>query len=208
MPVYQLDGITPVIHPDSFVHPSADIIGDVIIGARVYIGPSASIRGDMGRIIIENGSNVQDNCVLHGFPNQETVLEENSHIGHGAVIHGCRIGRNTLVGMNAVVMDLADIGAESIIGAHSFVKARSVFAPRSMIMGSPAVCTRQVRDDELAWKEKGTAMYQQLVTRCLTTLKEVTPLPKPEPNRPTLVFDTAPVPKKMQAESDAQFDDA
>ncbi|WP_428469837.1 transferase hexapeptide repeat family protein [Photobacterium minamisatsumaniensis] len=189
MPIYQLDGITPVIHPESFVHPSADIIGDVIISKNVYVGPQVAIRGDMGGIKIMDGSNIQDNCVIHGFPNRETVLEENSHIGHGAVIHGCHIEKNCLIGMNAVVMDLAVIGKESIVGAHSFIKAHSRFEARSMILGSPATVKRKVKDEELAWKERGTEMYHQLVSRCQNTMKEVIPLSYPEKNRPKMVFD-------------------
>lgn len=190
MPIYQLDGITPVIHPESFVHPSADIIGDVIIGQQVYVGPQAAIRGDMGRIVIQDGSNIQDGCVIHGFPNRETVLGVNSHIGHGAVIHGCTIEENCLIGMNAVVMDLAVIGKESIVGAHSFIKAHSQFEARSMILGSPAKFIRHVKDDELAWKERGTEMYHQLVYRCQQTLREVEPLRFEEKDRPKMVFET------------------
>ncbi|MGF1734021.1 transferase hexapeptide repeat family protein [Photobacterium satsumensis] len=195
MPIYQLDGITPVIHPESFVHPSADIIGDVIIGQQVYVGPQAAIRGDMGRIVIQDGSNIQDGCVIHGFPNRETVLGVYSHIGHGAVIHGCTIEENCLIGMNAVVMDLAVIGKESIVGAHSFIKAHSQFEARSMILGSPAKAKRKVTDDELAWKQRGTAMYHRLVSRCQQTLREVEPLRFEERNRPKMVFEVGHDPK-------------
>lgn len=195
MPIYQLDGITPVIHESSFVHPSADIIGDVIIGENVYVGPHASVRGDMGRIIINDGSNIQDSCVIHGFPNQDTLLENNSHIGHCAVIHGCHIKANSLIGMNSVIMDLAVIGEESIVAAHSFVKARSMFSTRSMIMGSPAKMTRLVTDEDLKWKERGTEMYQNLVVRNKNTLKEVEPLKAVEANRKTMTFEMSHHPK-------------
>jgi len=188
MPIYRLDGITPVIHPTSFVHPSADIIGDVIIGKNVYIGPQVSIRGDMGEIHIMDGSNVQDNCVVHGFPNHMTILEENSHIGHGAIIHGCHIKENCLIGMNAVVMDLSVVGKESIVGAHSFIKANSHFDARSLILGSPAKVKRLVTDDELTWKIQGTVMYHELVERCKNSLIETLPLPFPEENRATISF--------------------
>lgn len=195
MPCYQIDGLTPIVHPQSFIHPSADIIGDVIIGKNVYVGPQASIRGDFGRILIRDGSNIQDGCVIHGFPNHDTVLEEDSHIGHGAVIHGCHIRRNCLVGMNSVVMDLSEIGEESIIGAHSFIKAKSRFEPRSMILGSPAKFARRVTDDELEWKNRGTAMYHQLVGRCIEGLKPVEPLTDIESNRPVMTFDRLHRPK-------------
>src|SRR5690606_10213554 len=102
--VYAIDGITPVVHPTAYVHPSAVLIGDVIIGAGVYVGALASLRGDFGRIIMGAGSNVQDSCVIHGVPERDTIVEVDGHIGHAAVLHGCYIGRNALVGMNAVVM--------------------------------------------------------------------------------------------------------
>src|ERR1044072_8597375 len=136
--VYEIDGLRPVIHPTAYVHPTAVLIGDVIVGPRCYVGPLASLRGDFGRLILEEGCNVQDSCVMHGFPGSDTVVESDGHIGHGAVLHGCRIGRNALVGMNAVVMDNAVVGAESIIAAMSFVKANMEIPPRSMVMGTPA----------------------------------------------------------------------
>ncbi len=184
MPIYQFANVTPVVHPSAFVHPSAEIIGDVIIEADVYIGPLAVLRGDFGRLIVRKGTNVQDNCVMHGFPGKETILEKNVHVGHGAIIHGCHIEENCLIGMNAVVMDLARIGKESIIGANSFVKTKAQYEPRSMIMGSPAKFVREVTDEELRWKERGTHMYQQLAARCHSELKVVDPLTEVEPNRP------------------------
>ncbi|KJY82771.1 phenylacetic acid degradation protein PaaY [Vibrio galatheae] len=184
MPIYQFADVIPVIHPSAFVHPSAEIIGDVIIEANVYIGPNAVLRGDFGRLIVCHGANVQDNCVMHGFPGKETVLEQNVHVGHGAIIHGCHIDENCLIGMNAVVMDLARIGKESIIGANSFVKTNAHFEPRSMIMGSPARFIREVTADELLWKERGTSMYHKLSARCHRELKLVEPLTEVEANRP------------------------
>ncbi|MDH2435965.1 phenylacetic acid degradation protein PaaY [Pokkaliibacter sp. MBI-7] len=186
MPVYRLDGITPVIDPTAFVHPTAVLIGDVIIGPGCYVGPNASLRGDFGRLILEKGSNLQDNCVMHGFPDSDTVVEEDGHIGHGAVLHGCRIGRNALVGMNAVVMDAAHIGAESIVAAGSFVKAGFSCEPRSLVMGTPAVVKRTIGDDEVKWKSSTTAQYQQLTRRCLATLEECEPLEAVEADRPRL----------------------
>ncbi|MDF2154597.1 DapH/DapD/GlmU-related protein [Vibrio sp. CAU 1672] len=195
MPIYQFANLIPVVHPSAFIHPSAEIIGDVIIEQNVYIGPLAVLRGDFGRLIVKQGANVQDNCVMHGFPGKETILEANVHVGHGAIIHGCYVGENTLVGMNAVVMDLARIGKESIIGANSFVKTRSDYPPRSMILGSPARRTRDVTDDELRWKENGTAMYQRLAERCHSELKLVEPLCEVEPGRPQVSWEKPHVPK-------------
>jgi phenylacetic acid degradation protein len=189
--VYQINGITPVVHPTAYVHPSAVLIGDVIVGPRCYIGPLAALRGDFGRLILEEGANLQDTCVMHGFPGADTVVEVDGHIGHGAVLHGCRIGRNALVGMNSVVMDNAVIGAESIVAAMSFVRAGMEVPPRSMVMGSPAKVTRAVRDDEIAWKTGGTAQYQELAVRAMNTMREVDALAEPEPDRQRMAWDTA-----------------
>lgn len=188
MPFYQIDGLTPVVSPDSFVHPTAVIIGDVIIGKNVYIGPNASLRGDFGRLIIKDGANVQDNCVMHGFPQFDTIIEEDGHIGHGAILHGCHIKRNALVGMNSVIMDGAVIGENSIVGACAFVKAEAIFADNMLIVGTPAKALRALSEQEIAWKSSGTADYQHLVIRCKQSLHEVEPLTQEEPNRPKLVF--------------------
>ncbi|MBT6095480.1 MAG: phenylacetic acid degradation protein PaaY [Rhodospirillaceae bacterium] len=182
--IYELDGIVPAIDPSAFVHPDAVVIGDVIIGAGCYIAPGAVLRGDFGRITIHAGANVQDNCVMHGFPGTGTLIEEDGHIGHGAVIHGAVIGRNALVGMNAVVNDEAVIGAESVVAAMAFVKAGDEFPARSLIVGIPAKRIRDVSDEDVAWKSDGTRDYQELARRCHASLKPATPLEAPEPNRP------------------------
>lgn len=186
MQVYSIDGITPVVDPSAYVHPSAILIGDVIIGPKCYVGPAASLRGDFGRLILEEGANVQDTCVLHGFPGTDTVVAKDGHIGHGAVLHGCQIGRNVLVGMNAVIMDGAVIGEESIVAACSFVKAAFTCESRSLVVGSPAKVLRKVEDKEIAWKSAGTAQYQDLTNRCLTTMEQVAPLTQVEADRPRI----------------------
>lgn len=188
--VYEINGLTPVVHPSAYVHPSAVLIGDVIIGPRCYIGPLASIRGDFGRLILEEGANLQDTCVMHGFPGCDTVVEVDGHIGHGAVLHGCRIGRNALIGMNSVVMDNAIIGAESILAAMSFVKAGMIVAPRSMVVGSPARVLRPVSDAEIEWKNAGTRQYQELALRSMLTMREVDPLVEVEADRPRISWDS------------------
>jgi phenylacetic acid degradation protein/carnitine operon protein CaiE len=160
--IYSYKGIKPVIHPTAYVHPQATVTGNVVIGKDVYIGPGAAIRGDFGRIIIEDGCNVQENCTIHMFPGVTVYLREGAHIGHGAIIHGAEIGRNCLVGMNAVVMDDVVIGDESIVGALAFVKAKELIPPRSVVAGNPAKVVKTVSDDMLQWKTEGTAIYQQL----------------------------------------------
>lgn len=197
MPVYQIDGLTPVVAQDSFVHPTAVLIGDVIIGHRVWIGPNATLRGDFGRIIVNDGANIQDNCVMHGFPENDTLVEEDGHIGHGAILHGCHIGKNALVGMNAVVMDGARIGDNCIVGAAAFVKAQAEFDDNTLIIGSPAKAVRTLREEEISWKRQGTAQYQALVLRCQQTMQQVEPLREIEPNRRKLSFENGLVTKKQ-----------
>lgn len=187
--VYSLQGVTPVIDPSAFVHPTAVLIGDVIIGPRCYVGPLACLRGDFGRLIMEEGANLQDTCVVHGFPGSDTVIGVDGHIGHGAVIHGARIERNALVGMNAVVMDGAVIGESSIVAAMSFVKTGMIVPPKSLVMGMPAKVARTLSDEEIAWKHRGTVEYQQLAVRCMQEMKEVEALTAVEPNRQRLRLD-------------------
>jgi phenylacetic acid degradation protein len=169
--VYSISGIIPVIDPSAFVHPTAVLIGDVIVGPRCYIGPCSCLRGDFGRLILEAGSNLQDTCVMHSFPGGDTIVEADGHIGHGAILHGCRIGRNTLVGMNAVVMDEAVIGESSIVAALAYVKAGTTIPPRSLVVGIPGKVVRELTDDEIAWKTEGTALYQALAQRSMETMK-------------------------------------
>ena len=189
--VYAIEGVVPVVHPSAYVHPTAVLIGDVIIGPRCYVGPLACMRGDFGRLIMEEGTNLQDTCVVHGFPGSDTVIEVDGHIGHGAVIHGARIGRNALIGMNSVVMDNAVIGESSIVAAMSFVKAGMVVPPKSLVMGMPAKIARTLSDDEIAWKHRGTVEYQQLAIRCMQSMQEVEPLTEVEPLRQRLPLDDA-----------------
>ena len=183
--IYKFKGYIPVVHESSFVHPLAAVTGNVIIGKDCYIGPGAAIRGDWGEIILEDGVNVQENCTVHMFPGKSIVLKESAHIGHGAIIHGATIGRNVLVGMNTVIMDVAEIGDESIIGAMAFVKAKTIIPNRSLVVGNPAKVIKQVSDEMIAWKTKGTQLYQQLPADCHETLREVEPLREIPKNRPT-----------------------
>ena len=174
--IYSFQGYIPVVHESSFVHPLAAVTGNVIIGKNCYIGPGAAIRGDWGQIILEDGVNVQENCTVHMFPGKSITLKESAHVGHGAIIHGANLGRNCLIGMNSVVMDDAEIGDESIVGAMAFVKAETKIPPRSLVVGNPAKVIKQVSDEMIEWKTKGTQLYQQLPQDCHESLKEVKPL--------------------------------
>lgn len=181
--VFEIDGICPVIDPSAYVHPTAVLIGDVIVGPHCYVGPAACLRGDFGRLILQEGSNLQDTCVMHGFPNTDTVVEVDGHIGHGAVIHGCRIGRNAMVGMNAVVMDNAVIGESSIVAAMAFVKANIEIPARSLVAGIPAKVIRELSDEEIAWKHEGTVTYQELAIRSHNSMRPATALTEVESDR-------------------------
>lgn len=184
--VYSINGVTPVVDPTAFVHPSAVLIGDVIIGANCYVGPCASLRGDFGRIELRAGANLQDVCVMHGFPGTDTIVEEDGHIGHGAILHGCIVRRNALVGMNAVVNDNAEIGESAIVAAMAFVKARMVVPPRMLAAGIPARVVRELTDQEMAWKVDGTRGYQHLAQRSRETMLRTRPLAAVEADRKRL----------------------
>lgn len=182
--IYEFQGFKPVIKESAYIHETAVIIGNVIIGEKVYVGPGAVIRGDWGQIIIEDGCNVQENCVVHMFPGVSIRLEEGAHIGHGAIIHGANLGKNVLIGMNAVVMDRSRVGAGSIVGALSFIKADTEIPERSLVVGNPAKVIKQVSDSMLDWKSKGTELYQELPGELYSSLKKCDPLREIEPNRP------------------------
>jgi len=183
LPAYAIGGITPVVDRAAFVHTTAVLIGDVIIGAGCYVGPAACLRGDFGHIEVRAGANIQDTCVLHGFPGVGTIVEEDGHIGHGVVLHGCIVRRNALVGMNAVINDNAEIGESAIVAAMAFVKAKMIVPPRTLVAGIPARIVRELSDTELAWKVEGTDSYKELARRSLSTMRATAPLAAPEPGR-------------------------
>jgi len=174
--IYQFKNMIPVVDPSSFVHPLATVTGNVIIGKNVYVGPGASLRGDWGQIIIEDGCNIQENCTVHMFPGVTVLLKAGAHIGHGAIIHGAVIGKNCLVGMNAVIMDNVQLGDECIVGALSFIKADSIFENRSLIVGNPAKKIKEVSDEMITWKTEGTKLYQQLPSDMHESWKPCEPL--------------------------------
>lgn len=181
--IYTFQGTTPVVHETAFVHPLAAVTGNVVIGRDCYIGPGAALRGDWGGIVLEDGCNVQENCTIHMFPGVTVLLEAGAHIGHGAIIHGARIGRNALIGMNAVVMDGVVVGAGSIVGALTFVPEDFMVPDRKVAVGNPARIVKDVSDEMLAWKTKGTALYQALPAQLHQTLREAEPLREAPPGR-------------------------
>ena len=182
---YSYKGFVPVVHPTAFVHPQAVVTGNVVIGKDVYIGPGAALRGDWGGIVIEDGCNVQENCTIHMFPGVTVLLQAGAHIGHGAIIHGATIGRNCLVGMNAVIMDNVSLGDESIVGALAFVKEGEQIPARSLVVGNPAKIIKQVSDEMIGWKTKGTALYQSLPADMYAHAQPCEPLTAIPANRPS-----------------------
>ena len=184
--VFKFGKHCPVIHKSSYVHKTACVLGNVTIGKNVYVGPGAAIRGDWGEIIIEDGCNVQENCVIHMFPGVTVRLKKSAHIGHGAIIHGAVIGKNSLIGMNAVIMDNAIVGDECIVGALCFVPAEMKIPKRKVVVGNPAKIIKEVSDEMLEWKSTGTLLYQQLPQQLYETLEECKPLrnsPKRKPKQ-------------------------
>ena len=181
--VYSIDGITPVVDPSAYVHPSAVLIGDVIVAARVYIGPCACLRGDFGRIVVEEGANIQDSCLVHGFPGKDTVVGAEATVGHGAVLHGCVVRRGALVGMNAVVNDNAEVAEDAVVAALAFVKAEQKVPPRSLVAGIPARVLRSLSEQELRWKNDNMLLYQDLARRSAASMREVEALTAVEPDR-------------------------
>jgi len=181
--VYAIDGIVPVVDPSAFVHPSAVLIGDVIVGPRAYIGPAACLRGDFGRIVVEEGANIQDTCMLHGFPGKDTVVGAEVTVGHGAVLHGCVVRRGALVGMNCVVNDNAEVGEDAVVAALAFVKAEARIPARSLAAGIPAKVLRELSAQEIQWKKDNMLLYQKLAERSAGTMREVEALTAPEPGR-------------------------
>jgi phenylacetic acid degradation protein len=181
--VYSIDGITPVVDPSAYVHPSAVLIGDVIVAARAYIGPCACLRGDFGRIVVEEGANIQDSCLVHGFPGKDTVVGQEVTVGHGAVLHGCVVRRGALVGMNAVVNDNAEVAEDAVVAALAFVKAEQKIPPRSLVVGIPARVLRTLSEQELRWKKDNMLLYQDLARRSAASMQEVEALTAVEPDR-------------------------
>lgn len=202
---YSFNGLVPVVHPEAFVHPSAVLIGDVHVGPRCYIGPCASLRGDFGRLVVMAGTNLQDGCVMHGGAKADTVIEENGHIGHCAVIHGCTIRKGVLIGMNSVIMDAAEIGESSIVAANSFVKTGMQVPRRSLVAGNPAKVVRELGEQEIANRVRANRNYQKLAARSLVSMQEAIALSEPEPGRTRMNPDGTPLSEEAFRENVRAF---
>lgn len=181
--IFEFDGYQPVIHQSAFIHPNATVTGNVIIGKNVYVGPGAAIRGDWGQIVIEDGCNIQENCIIHLFPGDTVTLEKGAHMGHGSIVHGSHIGANVLIGMNAVVMDHVSVGDHCIIGALAFIPEAMTVPARKVVVGNPARIVKNVSDKMLEWKTKGTQIYQSYPEVLHRSLKVCEPLREMPENR-------------------------
>tara|TARA_R110000868_G_scaffold10313_16_gene50694 strand:- start:13928 stop:14548 length:621 start_codon:yes stop_codon:yes gene_type:complete len=187
--VYAIDGVVPVVHPTAYVHPTAVLIGDVIIGPECYIGPSASIRADFGQFRMGRGSNFQDNCTSHTFAGGDVVLGEYCNIGHGAVLHGSILHDRVLVGMNAVVMDGAEIHDYALVAALAFIPAAMVVPSGVVAAGAPAKILRDLTDQEKQWMADGTRDYVNLTARCRNTMTETEALTEIDSTEPRIHID-------------------
>lgn len=193
MPCYAYQGIVPVVHPTSYVHPLASLIGDVIVGPGCFIAPGASLRGDFGRIVVEGDSSIQDSVTIHVSTMRDTIIGRGATIAHGAIIHGCEIGENALIGMNAVVLDNARVGPECLVAALSLVKSDSDIAPRSLVAGNPAKVIRQFEPHQVTWRNNGQGEYQRLAREALTDFVVCEPLAEAEAGRPRIRSRAIPV---------------
>lgn len=183
--IQSFKSMVPVVDETAYVHPMATVIGHVTIGKNCYIGPGAVLRGDWGKIEVSNGCNIQENCVVHMFPGTTVRLEEGAHVGHGAIVHGAKLGRQCMIGMNAVIMDDVEVGEGCIVGALSFLKAQSQWKDRTIIAGNPAKILGDVSDDMLAHKVEGTGLYQGLPADFHSSLRECEPLRAEPLDRPS-----------------------
>ncbi len=173
MPFYRFEKKRPVVHPRAFVHPEAVLIGDVRVDATCYVGAGAVLRGDIGSIIIGEGCNVQENCVLHTFPEKAVMLHSNVHIGHGAILHGCEISSYVLVGMGAIIADGVKINSECMVGAGSFVPFNTEIPRGSLVVGSPVKVVKKITPAQLEQIKNGLAIYQDLSRRYLKSFDEL-----------------------------------
>ena len=171
MAMYEFEGKRPTVGETSFVHPAAVLIGGVTIGENCYIGPGAVLRGDFGYVEVGDGSNIQENCVVHTFPDRTARFGRDSHIGHGAVVHGVTIGENVLVGMGAVLHERVEVGDHCIIGSGCVVTANQVIPPGKLVLGVPGKIVGDVSAEMSRAKTFGTQLYQTLPRRYKATMK-------------------------------------
>ncbi|MDO5057069.1 MAG: gamma carbonic anhydrase family protein [Lautropia sp.] len=175
MPLYALPDRSPHLADDAWVAPSATVIGDVRLGARSSIWFGAVLRADNEPITVGNGTNIQENAVLHVDPDAPLTLGENVTVGHQAMLHGCTIGDNSLIGIQAVVLNHARIGRNCLVGAGALVTEGKTFEDGWLILGSPARAVRRLSDEEIAGLQRSATTYQAHAAHYQRNLQEWTP---------------------------------
>jgi phenylacetic acid degradation protein len=173
MTCYEFEGKRPSINPKAFVHPDSVLIGDVKVDSGCYVGAGAVLRGDLGSIEIGEGSNVQENCVAHTFPDKRVLLHPNSHVGHGCILHGCEICSYVLVGMGSIIADGVKINPNCIVGAGSFVSFGEEIPPNSVLVGSPAKVIKEISPQQRDRISNGLVTYQRLARSYLKSFKKI-----------------------------------
>lgn len=162
MTILEYKGKRPQIGKGVFIAPGASIIGDVIIGDGASVWFGAVIRGDFGSIRIGSGSSIQDNTVIHVMPDCETLIGENVTVAHGAVLHGCRVGRGAVIGMRSVLQDFCEIGEEAMIAAGSVVTNGTVVPARHLAAGVPAKIKKEISGSSRMWVTGSSSSYREL----------------------------------------------
>ena len=173
MSIYQLGDDRPIIPASAYVAPEATLIGKVILGENASVWPGVVMRGDNDSITIGDGSNVQDNAVLHADPGFPLLVGENVTIGHLAALHGCTIGDGSLVGIQAVVMNGAVIGKDCLVGAGALVLEGKSYGERKLILGSPAKVIRELTDEDIEKMQRAALGYVQRQEMYKLTLKKL-----------------------------------
>ena len=170
--IRSFDGVRPRLHPTAFVHDSAEVIGRVVLGAGASVWPGCVLRGDIDRIVVGAGSNIQDLTVIHTRDGAPTLVGKGVTVGHRATLHGCRVGDLTLVGMGAIVME-ATIGARCLIGAGALITAGMKIPPNSLVLGAPAKVVRKLKPEELRMLAASERSYRALARRHAATERAV-----------------------------------
>ena len=171
MALYSFEGKTPVVADNSYLHPQVTIIGSVTIGPHCFIGPGAVLRGDLGEIEVGDGTNIQDNCVIHA--DKKVIIGENIIIGHGAIIHDVLLKQGVVVGMGAILMSGVVAEEDVIIGAGSVVKEHFKIPPRKIVVGNPARMVKEIDEEGKKRVERGLKCYQELTKRYIKELQPI-----------------------------------
>ncbi len=173
MAIYQLDDLSPTIHPSAWVAENAQVVGNVSLGEDCSVWFGVVMRGDTERLTIGRGTNIQDSSVLHADPGMPLIIGENVSVGHQVMLHGCTVGDGSLIGIGAIVLNGARIGKNCLVGAGALVTEGKEFPDGSMILGSPAKAVRQLSPDQIAGLRKAAAHYMANARRYRSGLKKL-----------------------------------